>query len=246
MTMQKWDIHGEPVSKTLISSKHLLTLYSLVQEKDPIMEVEQPVMTMDWLAAAKGQNELLAIGCSDGSFRLVGKSGRVEKSVSEAHQTAIISVKWSYEGTLATAGEDGQIKTWSRGGMMRSQVVQGGKPIYCLVWSPENDSILYCSDKNLTIIPTLPGNKQVQWKAHDGVVLQADWNPGNNLIISCGEDSKYRVWDQFGRQLYSSLPYDHVITSVKWSPNGDMFAAGSFEMLRLCDKSGWTHSFDKP
>jgi len=25
-----------------------------------------------------------------------------------------------------------------------------------------------------------------------------------------------------------------------------MFAVGSFEMLRLCDKSGWTHSFDKP
>lgn len=37
-----------------------------------------------------------------------------------------------------------------------------------------------------------------------------------------------------------------MITSVKWSPNGDMFAVGSFEMLRLCDKSGWTHSFDKP
>lgn len=25
-----------------------------------------------------------------------------------------------------------------------------------------------------------------------------------------------------------------------------MFAVGAFEMLRLCDKSGWTHSFDKP
>jgi intraflagellar transport protein 80 len=109
-----------------------------------------------------------------------------------------------------------------------------------------NDSILYCCDKNLTIVPTLPGSKQLQWKAHDGVVLQADWNPANNLIVSCGEDCKYRVWDQYGRQLYNSLPYDHVITSVKWSPNGDMFAVGSFEMLRLCDKSGWTHSFDKP
>jgi intraflagellar transport protein 80 len=37
-----------------------------------------------------------------------------------------------------------------------------------------------------------------------------------------------------------------VITSIKWSPNGDVFAVGSFEMLRLCDKSGWSHSFDKP
>jgi len=76
--------------------------------------------------------------------------------------------------------------------------------------------------------------------------LGCDWNPANNLIISCGEDSKYRVWDQYGRQLYNSAPYDHVITSIKWAPNGDYFAVGSFEMLRLCDKSGWSHSFDKP
>jgi hypothetical protein len=43
--------------------------------------------------------------------------------------------------------------------MLRSQVVEGGKPIYKLVWSPESDSILYCSDKNIVIEPTLPGNK---------------------------------------------------------------------------------------
>jgi intraflagellar transport protein 80 len=37
-----------------------------------------------------------------------------------------------------------------------------------------------------------------------------------------------------------------VVTSVKWSPNGEVFAVGAFEMLRLCDKTGWSHSFDKP
>jgi len=37
-----------------------------------------------------------------------------------------------------------------------------------------------------------------------------------------------------------------VITSIKWSPKGDVFAVGAFEMIRLCDKSGWSHSFDKP
>jgi intraflagellar transport protein 80 len=42
------------------------------------------------------------------------------------------------------------------------------------------------------------------------------------------------------------MPYDHVITSIKWAPNGDYFAVGSFEMLRLCDKSGWSYSFHKP
>ena len=63
--------------------------------------------------------------------------------------------------------------------------------------------------------------------------------------MSGGEDLKYRVWDSFGRQLYQSAPYDHVITSVKWSPNGDLFAVGSYEMIRLCDKSGWSYSFAK-
>lgn len=220
------------------------------------MDFETPVLSMDWLPSTKGSQEVLALACSDGSFKLVSKAGRVEKNVAEAHQTAIISIKWNYEGSaLATSGEDGQIKVnkfllnfqiWSRGGMNRSTVVQGSKPIYCAIWSPDNESILYCCDKNLVLIPTLPGNKQHTWKAHDGVVLQCDWNPASNLIVSSGEDCRYRVWDSFGRQLFTSSPYDHVIMSVKWAPNGQYFAVGSFEMLRLCDKSGWSYSFHKP
>jgi intraflagellar transport protein 80 len=237
MSIWKWGIDGEPVS---------LLFNSNFKQESKVMDIETPVLDMHWYPSGKGTNEVLAVACSDGSYKLVSKAGRIEKSVAEAHNGAIISIKWSYEGTLATAGEDGQVKTWSRGGMLRASVVNGGKPIYCLCWSPESDAILYCQDKMLTIVPTLPGNKQLSWKAHDGVVLQADWNPANSLIVSCGEDAKYRVWDQYGRQLYSSLPYDHVITSIKWSPNGEVFAVGAFEMLRLCDKTGWSHSFDKP
>lgn len=48
-----------------------------------------------------------------------------------------------------------------------------------------------------------------------------------------------------GRLLYSSAPYDYVITSVAWSPNGEYFAVGAFGMLKLCDKTGWTYSFNK-
>jgi intraflagellar transport protein 80 len=72
------------------------------------MDFETPVLDMDWFPTAKGASEVVALACSDGSFKLVLKAGRVEKSVSEAHQTAIICIKWSYEGAaLATGGEDG-------------------------------------------------------------------------------------------------------------------------------------------
>ena len=34
---------------------------------------------------------------------------------------------------------------------------------------------------------------RLQWKAHEGLVLQVDWNAINNLIVSGGEDKKYKV-----------------------------------------------------
>lgn len=86
----------------------------------------------------------------------------------------------------------------------------------------------------------------LQWKAHDGLILKVAWNQSNNMIISGGEDCKYKVWDAFGRQIYSSGANDHPITSISWAPGGDVFAVGSFNMLRLCDKVGWSHSLEKP
>ena len=48
----------------------------------------------------------------------------------------------------------------------------------------------------------------------------------------------FQVWDCFGRLLVQSIPYEYVITSVAWAPNGDTFAVGSFDFVRLCDKAG--------
>ena len=36
-------------------------------------------------------------------------------------------------------------------------------------------------------------DSQMQWNAHDGIVLCTDWNPVNGLILSGGEDCKYKV-----------------------------------------------------
>jgi intraflagellar transport protein 80 len=60
------------------------------------------------------------------------------------------------------------------------------------------------------------------------------------LIIACGESCRYKIFDDFGRTVYQSKPYEYVLTSISWSPNGQYFAVGSYDMLRLCDKTGWT------
>lgn len=51
-----------------------------------------------------------------------------------------------------------------------------------------------------------------------------------------------QVWDIYGRLLFQSSPLEYPITSVSWCPDGELFAMGSFNQLRLCHKTGWTYA----
>ncbi|ESO09780.1 hypothetical protein HELRODRAFT_158228 [Helobdella robusta] len=191
-------------------------------------------------------NDVLAIGSTDGRLMLMSRNGRVEKLV-EAHLGAIPSLNWNHEGTdLITGGEDGQLKIWSRSGMLRSTLRQSSCAVHSVAWSSSCDHVLYASDRQLTIKPIQTNVKNLNWKAHEGLILCVDWNHTNNLIISGAEDCKYKIWDSYGRIIYTSSSHEHPITSLSWSPSGHLFVVGAFNLIRLCDKLGWSHSLDKP
>ncbi|XP_038671101.1 intraflagellar transport protein 80 homolog isoform X3 [Scyliorhinus canicula] len=228
------------------SDDHQILKWNLLtNETAQIVRLAEEIYPIDlhWFPKTTGgkkqmQAEIFVLTSTDGKFHLVSKTGRVEKSV-EAHRGAVLAGRWNYEGTaLVTVGEDGQIKIWSKTGMLRSTMVQQGTPVYSVAWGPDSDKILYTSRKQLIIKPLQPNAKILQWKAHDGVILKVDWNAVNDLILSGGEDCKYKVWDSYGRLLYSAQAHDYPITSVAWAPDGQLFAVGSFNTLRLCDKTG--------
>uniref|UniRef100_A0A1A8F3D9 Intraflagellar transport 80 homolog n=2 Tax=Nothobranchius korthausae TaxID=1143690 RepID=A0A1A8F3D9_9TELE len=192
------------------------------------------------------QAEIFVLTSTDGKFHLVSKMGRIEKSV-EAHKGAVLAGRWNYDGTaLVTAGEDGKIKIWSKSGMQRTTLASEGSPVYSVAWSPDSDRVLYTSGRQLVIKPLQPSAKITQWKAHDGIILKVDWNSVSDLILSGGEDCKFKVWDSFGRLLHSSACQDYPVTSLSWAPDGEVFAMGSFNTLRLCDKTGWSYALEKP
>ncbi|KAF5404668.1 Intraflagellar transport protein 80 [Paragonimus heterotremus] len=189
--------------------------------------------------------ETFLLGATDGRFYLLSKTGKTDKGV-EAHQGAVLSVKWNQDGTsFATSGEDGKIKVWSQSGMLRSTLAQHGMPIYSIAWGFNTPQIVFTLGKQLVLQSLQANAKPTAWKAHEGLILKVDWSHVTDRIISGAEDCKYKVWDTFGRLLYVSAAYDYPITSVAWSPDGKLFAVGSFNMLRLCDKSGWSYSVEK-
>ncbi|VDK82555.1 unnamed protein product [Onchocerca ochengi] len=203
---------------------------------------------MQWLPQdyAKQQlTDIFILTSTEGKFYICNRNGRIEK-VAEAHQGAILSGRWSHDGsTFATCGEDGAVKIWSRSGMLRSILLENGYPVYGICWNGDNSSIAFCCGENCFTKVLKSQISLIKWKAHDGIVLCIDWNANTNLLVSGGEDCKYKIWDEYGRPMYSSSPHDYPITSIAWNIDGDLFAVGSFNLLRLCDKAGWSHSLEK-
>ncbi|XP_069692429.1 intraflagellar transport protein 80 homolog isoform X2 [Periplaneta americana] len=170
------------------------------------------------VAGKKQGLDLLLITSADGKFHLINKNGRIEKSV-EAHQGAVLTGRWSYDGAgLLTAGEDGQVKIWSRSGMLRSTIVQSNTPIYSATWGPDSNQVLHTSGKMLVIKHLTPNSKPNRWRAHDGLILKVAWNPSNSLIVSGGEDCRYK-WSHSLEK-----PNTGSIFNIAWSSDGTQVA----------------------
>ena len=153
------------------------------------LELDSYAVDHDWMPFSKGSSEVVAVGFGDGSIKLINKNGKVEKNISnDTHKKSLISLKWSYDGgALASSGQDGVIKIWSKNGNLRTNLLTSDRPIYSVAWSPESDAVLYCFDKFISLKPISANQqKNLQWKAHEGLVLKVDWSPNNNCILSCG------------------------------------------------------------
>ncbi|XP_019801748.1 intraflagellar transport protein 80 homolog isoform X4 [Orcinus orca] len=182
------------------SDDHQIVKWNLLtSETSQIVKLPDDIYPIDlhWFPKSLGikkqtQAESFVLTSSDGKFHLISKLGRVEKSV-EAHCGAVLAGRWNYEGTaLVTVGEDGQIKIWSKTGMLRSTLAQQGTPVYSVAWGPDSEKVLYTAGKQLIIKPLQPNAKVLQWsyaleKPNTGSIFNITWSiDGTQIAGACG------------------------------------------------------------
>ncbi|CCW71527.1 unnamed protein product [Phytomonas sp. Hart1] len=240
-TVRRWNINGEALG--------------IVKQFDSCVTLLTWVPTSGGLRRGRGDpkgKDTCLVACADGIVSFVNvASSRVESTI-EAHVGNVTGLVYSPDGSsLITAGEDGTVKVWSQAGISRSTLANTGKRIYTLCWGYEKtelggDCVLYTVGSDVIIKPFNPSiRKQIKWCAHSGVVLASDWSLMSGLIVTGGEDGVFKVWDPCGHAIYTSSIGKHPITSVKFSADGELFGVGSFKSLRVCDMSGWSHSYER-
>lgn len=200
------------------------------------------------LNAASNKKDFFAAAGADGNIYLCSKGATRVESAIEAHTGAVLCLSWNSDSNLlASGGEDGQLKIWSRSGIFRHLLLKQDHPVLSLSWSSDNQTLAAASDRYIIIKSTAPGQQfATQWRAHEGSVTQVDWSAIVDKVASVGADHRYKLWTPRGDLLYSSSVHDHPLTSLSWSPDGRVFAVGSFNYVKVCDEQGWAHTASRP
>jgi len=179
------------------------------------------------------------IGTSEGNLLLVNNSGRVEKKVS-GHRGAIIAVKWSTDGTsIATSGEDANVKIWSSAGTCRFTIEDAQNAVQGIQWAENNSIVLFCSEKSIYFHNLNKSSSDSRsWEGHSGLITQIHWNQARRSILTAGEDKKFKIWNTSGVCLLSSPMFNFPISVARWSLSGEIFTVMIHNELYLVDFFG--------
>lgn len=207
----------------------------LAQTSDDVFSFKEAHVTcIDSTHDSSAPNTFI-IGCSDGTFRLCSANWRIEKTVN-AHNGGVLCLKVNPDGSsIATAGEDGLVKIWSRTGILRSTLASCGSAVTSINWDSTGKYIMFSSGGNITIRSASFKQDQTQFRAHRRLITCSDWNRVTNEILTGGEDRVARLFDSDGRLIAETQPFDYAVSSVGFLASANLCLIGTANRLYLTD-----------
>ncbi|OHT10834.1 hypothetical protein TRFO_19821 [Tritrichomonas foetus] len=222
-------VDGGAIRKYPINSEDLGTI------TDDVFALKQSHITcIDSTRDSTAQNTFV-IGCSDGNFHVCSTNWRVEKTVS-AHKGGVTCIKMNPDGSsIATGGEDGILKIWSRNGIHRSNLASCGSVITSINWDCTGKYVMFTHGGMITVRSASFKQDQTQFRAHRRLITCSDWDRATNEIISGGEDRHARIYDTDGRLLAESPQYEYAVSNVAFISHQKLCLIGTANRLYLTD-----------
>lgn len=204
--------------------------------------------------AASADGKTLAVGCEDGSVRLVDPAAGTETKKLAGPTDWVSAVAVSADGKLVAAGgPEGKLWLWE-GGTKKFDVLAQAPPmgkaepppansVAALAFSPDGKQILLGGSNGTIYGFSLEAKITHTMAAHTAGVTGLWWHPGKLLFASTGRDRVVQLWSATGYNKTKALPGHDAWAegAVGVAKATELASAGADKTVRL-----WTLGAQKP
>jgi WD40 repeat protein len=184
----------------------------------------------------------LALGCDDGSVRLVDGETAEEWAVLREHTDVVRSLAFSPDGSmLVSSGQDRRIMLWDaiEGTRIRSIGRSGPNPVQVVAFSPRGDQVavgeLSGNPNDIVLIDPATANIRSRLSGHTAGVNALTFSPDGLTLATAGGDRTIKLWNlKDGKERATLAEGVGSLRSISISPSGEWLAyAGSDCTIKL-------------
>jgi WD40 repeat protein len=224
-----------PDGKRLVcGGQNSLTIWSCSgKECEPLVRKEG---TTSRCLAFSPDGKTIALGCDDGSVRLLDGETATERAVLRGHVDVVRSVAFSPDGSrLVSSGQDREIMLWDAitGTRVRSIAQPGSSPVQVVAYSPSGKHVavgeVAGSPHEITLVDPATGQLITRLAGHQTGVNALAFSPNGEILATAGLDRTIKFWNvNDGTERAALEEGVGCVRSLSFSPDGSWLAfAGS-------------------
>ncbi len=143
------------------------------------------------------------------------RSSRVRKILSK-HSDKVIDVVWAADGTIITAGADGEVLFWNPvSASVTRHLPKSASAVLTIDISHDQHQLLVGNRDGDLSVWSAPFDKPNLVIHHDESVIDASWSPTGQQILSATQGKVY-IWQSVG----GGKVFEHSGLNPSWSPDG--------------------------
>ena len=132
--------------------------------------------------------------------------------------------------TLATAGDDGTVRTWDLSSGSQLTVHKHDGPVWHVSFSPSGERLASASDDGTARVWDLASGRGTTLRGHSKAVVHVAFSPDGRYLATASWDGSARLWDGLtGRTVRVLGQHGDAVVRVVFSPDGRYLASGSHD-----------------